>query len=72
MSESRADFVIKATQELGSSTIRFIASYEDAQQQKVDAVRHVTLSVRPIMPKQFATQIQKVAAGKTVTSPLPM
>lgn len=34
MSESRADFVIKATQELGSTTIRFIASYEDAQQQK--------------------------------------
>ncbi|MGC6377586.1 alpha-2-macroglobulin [Bisgaard Taxon 45] len=72
MSEGRAHFVIKATDTLGSSNIRFIASYENAQQQKVDVVRHVSLSVRPIMPKQFVTQIQKVEAGKTVNSTLPM
>ncbi|SPY33081.1 alpha-2-macroglobulin [Pasteurella canis] len=72
MSESAVNFMIKATEQLGSSQIRFNATYLNAQQQPLDVMRHVTLSVRPIMPKQFVTQIDKVDAGKTVNTALPL
>ncbi|MFD1805796.1 alpha-2-macroglobulin [Pasteurella oralis] len=72
MSESTVDFMIKATQQLGASNIRFSATYQNAQQQTIDVVRNINLSVRPIMPKQFVTQLGKVEAGKRVNSTLPV
>lgn len=72
MSEGIVHFAINATEQLGASSIRFTASYKNNQQQMVQVVRHVNLSVRPIMPKQFVTQLGKVDAGKHVESKLPM
>lgn len=71
MSESAVSFGVKASEQVGAANVRITAHYQNAQQQPAQVDRSISISVRPIQPKQHFTRIGKVEAGKQINIDLP-